>query len=161
MSRVIVLAALTVLLLSACGGGGTYAVAADPLNAPEKLLVGTWALQDFSIRQPRCQACTPDDFETWSGELTLRTDRTATVRMELCEQGDTPSAGCERSFVWSGDTGLLNLESLSTSEPDVRLEYDLEGTRLTTYSLLPTNDPEAGLLLLEAGTETLCWRRTD
>lgn len=150
------------LLLTACGGGGSETVAVDPLNAPEKQLVGTYQLQDFEVWMPGTSVRGPEAFELWSGRMELREDRTAVVRMELCEHGATPTASCDRSFAWTAETSVIHLHSLTTAEPDVRLQYEAEGMgAMSTDSLLPTNDPNAGLLLLEDGNESFYWVRVD
>ena len=158
---------LTLLLLSACGGGSstTDVIPADPLaglNGPEKELVGTYQLVDFTVREVNCVPCGPEDFDAWGGSMELRADRTATVAVELCEHGTDPTASCDREFVWTADAGLLNLHSTEPGEPDVIQEWVLEGMgSVTTDSVLPTNIPDVGLLLVADGRETLRWVRTD
>ena len=151
------------LLLTACGGGGSDDVTiVEPLNNPEKALVGSYELEDFDVwvrgEAPRSRR----DFETWSGRLELHEDRTASVRMELCERGTAPTAQCEREFVWTAETGTIHLHSLDSTNPDIRVEWSRTAMgSLTTHSMQPTNDPRAGLLLIEEGNETFHWRLVD
>lgn len=149
------------LLLAACGGGGSSGAAVlDDFNASEKGLVGTYTLHDFHIWEAGTPPCDPVDFEAWGGGLELRADRTACVRLELCAQADVVTAACQRDFVWSADAGTIHLESLDANGRDIRFEWSLQGMgALTTHSLIPTNDPNAGLLLFEEGYETLHWTR--
>ena len=134
----------------------------DPLNAPEKQLVGTYQLEDFSIWEPGINACGPADFDTWTGRMELNADRTAFVCIQLCDQGTTPTVECERHFVWTAETGTIHLQGLEAGQSDVRVEWVREGMgTMTTESFVPTNDPDAGLLLLDDGNESFRWERID
>jgi hypothetical protein len=158
--------ALILLTLPACGGGGgTDAGPVDGvfLNAPEKELVGEYRLTDFTIYEPGVAPYHPSDFETWTGAMTLREDRTATVAVELCEHAGSPSAACDREFAWTGDAGLIHFHSLDASQPDVLMSWGAEGMgAMETHSNLPTNDESCGLLLGgEGGRETFSWARVE
>ncbi len=154
---------LVLLILPACGGGGgTDTAALEPMNASEKSLVGAYDLTDFLMFEPGFNPHEPSGFEVWGGSMELRDDRTATVTMQFCENAGDPTAGCEREFVWTADTGLIYLQSMDAIESNVLLEWQREGMgTVTTCVCLPTNDPTCGLLLLEDGHETFEWERID
>lgn len=155
--------AVVSLLFAACGGGGTSdGVVLDDLNAPEKGLVGTYTLQDFHIWEAGTAPRDPQDFDAWSGTMELRADRTAVLRLELCEQAGEVSAACDREFAWTADSGMIRFDSLDAAEHDVCVQWEREGMgSMTTQSLLPTNDPDTGLFLCGEGYETLHWVRVE
>ena len=152
--------ALGALLLGACGSGSSTTSTLEPLNAAEKSLVGTYRLDDFSVWDPGCAPMCPADLATWNGQMELRSDRTARVCIEMCEEPGTPRARCDREFVWTAEAAMIDFHSTDTSLPDVRQEWTAEGMgAVETHSFVPTNEPDAGLLLFEGGRESFRWVR--
>lgn len=158
----VLVSALALLLLPACGGGGSDAYVPSSQNNAEKELTGTYQLVDFSIFEAGTPPTGPSHYEEWYGGLELRPDGTASVGMEFCEHAGTATSQCEREFVWSADAGLIHLVSTDPSEHDILMRWENSGMgALRTESLLPTNDENCGLFIADDGFETLDWIRTN
>jgi len=157
------LAALALLVLSGCGGGGGSTPAIDDagLNSYEKQLVGSYELTGFELYEFGVQPYYPTDFETWNGALVLQDDRMATLTLRLCQHGDTITRSCDRAFAWSADAGVLRLDPVEPGVAGSMGAWTMDSGQVLHLEMLqPTNEPDCSLFVLpDGGSEDYTWQR--
>lgn len=121
-------AALFVLCLAGCGGGGGGVASPAHPNSHEAPLVGFYTLADFVIETPGGTVFNPGDFDSWSGQLLLADSMTFDALVVL------DGKSTETTGEWGAPDETTFLSDPEGDPPVIVGDYAFDGEVLVLHN---------------------------